>query len=147
MDFTKGVHAVQILNGDDEESTMFPEEVLLLNSDPNPERFIVSDADEELIILIKFNKSVDLKSFKIYALPLDDDSDIDDVAPPKQIHIYKLSHLNQDFEDIKGLKTIGGQQIGFLPVLWFYSRLFSGIIGSPNCCETKQMRTVLTPCC
>ena len=104
MDFTKVIHSVQILNRDDEESTMSLDEVLLHSSDPNPERFIVSDADEELIILIKFNKSVDLKSFKIYALPFDDHSNIDEASPPKQIHIYKLSHLNQDFEDIKGLK-------------------------------------------
>ena len=104
MDFTKDVHSVQILNKDDEESTISPDEVLLHNSDPNPERFIVSDADEELIILVKFKQSVDLKSFKIYALPLDDDSNIDEASAPKQIHIYKLSHLNQDFEDIKGLK-------------------------------------------
>ena len=104
MEFTKDVHSVEILNRDDEESTMSANEVLLPNSDPNAERFIVSDADEELIILIKFKQSVDLKSFKIYAVPLDDDANIDEASPPKQIYIYKLSHLNQDFEDIKGLK-------------------------------------------
>ena len=104
MNFTKYVHSVQILNSDDEESTMSLDEMLLHNSDPNPEKFIVSDADEELIILIKFTKSTDVKSFKIYALPLDDAANIDEASPPKQIYIFKLSHLNHNFEDIKGLK-------------------------------------------
>ena len=95
---------VQALNVNDEESTMSANELMLHNSDPNPGRFIVSDADEELLIMIKFNEFIDIQSIKMYALPLNDDMRITDASPPKQIHIYKLSNLDQDFEDIKGLK-------------------------------------------
>lgn len=103
MDLAKSIRLVQVSNRDADHSSMPSDEVVLYNSDPNPERFIVSDADEELLIVINFHHFVDIQSITVYALPLDDDLKIDDASPPKQIHIFKLSHLNNDFDDIKKL--------------------------------------------
>ena len=104
MDDLKDIRSVQVLNVDDEYSTLSPNGLLLSGSKPETNSFIVSDADEELLILIEFTHSVDLHSMKIYALPLDEDTEMEDVSPPKQIHLFKLSNLNHDFDDIKGLK-------------------------------------------
>lgn len=104
MDISKAVRSVQVLNIDDEESTITSDEVLLHDSDPNPAHFIISDADEELLIMIRFKDSIDIQSIKLYALPLNDDMKIEDASPPKQVYIFKLSNLDQDFEDIKRLK-------------------------------------------
>ncbi len=41
---------------------------------------------------------------KLYALPLDEDTEMEDASPPQQIHVFKLKNLNLDFDDIKGLK-------------------------------------------
>ena len=104
MDLSKTIRSVQILNVNHDVSTISADDLLLCNPDPNPRSFIVSDADEELLIMMKFNDFIDIQSIKMYALPLDDVMDIEDASAPKQIHIYKLSNLNHDFEDIKKLK-------------------------------------------
>lgn len=104
MNVSKAVRSVQVLNRDDAESTMSANEVLLYNSDPNPGAFIISDADEEVLIIIRFKHFIDIQSIQIYALPLDDEIEIEDASPPKQIHVFKLSNLDQDVDVIKTLK-------------------------------------------
>ena len=98
------LRSVRVVNIDDAESTMSANQVLLSNSDANPERFIISDTNEELLIILRFKDFVDIQSMKIYALSLSGEIEIKDASPPKQIHIFKLSNLNQDFDDIKQLK-------------------------------------------
>eukprot|EP01084_Bolivina_argentea_P160389 279301_1 len=59
----------------------------------------MSDADEELLILIEFKHLVSLKLIKIYAL----NNDHNDASAPKQINIYKLNNLNINFDDMQVL--------------------------------------------
>ena len=104
MDLSKAIQSVQVLNIDESESTISAEEVPLFDSIKDSESFIISDADEELIILIEFNQFIDLQIIKMYALPLSDDSEIEDASAPHQVHVYRLNTLHHDFDDIKGLK-------------------------------------------
>ena len=58
MDLPKSSQSVQLLNTDDSESTSSEEEAPLFDSIKDSESFIISDADEELIILIEFNYNI-----------------------------------------------------------------------------------------
>ena len=64
MDLSNYVEQVNILNIDHNASTLPPSE-FIINSNFN--KFIVSDKDEEMLILIKFRDIVSLKSMTIYA--------------------------------------------------------------------------------
>eukprot|EP01084_Bolivina_argentea_P098834 177666_1 len=92
-----------VLNVDKQLSTIKPEQI----SSKKPvsaKTFIISDADEELLILIEFKDIIQLHSLKIFALPNDSIEELADSSPPKDIHVYKLKHINVNFEDIKSLK-------------------------------------------
>eukprot|EP01084_Bolivina_argentea_P264144 447334_1 len=102
MDLYKTIKSLQVLNIDESESTISATELSVYESIKDSKSFIVSDVDEELIILIQFFQPIDLKSIKLYA----HDIEIDDASPPKQIHIYKINNLNYDFDDIKSLKSV-----------------------------------------
>ena len=91
-----------ILNIDKEESTIFGME-LIINTNINNESFIVSDADEELLILISFKEIIDLKSVKIDVLtPNNNDNEM---SAPKEIDIYKINNLNINFDDLTWMKS------------------------------------------
>ena len=64
--------------------------------------FIVSDIDKKMLILIKFNCIVSLKSIKIYANTNNDNDN--DISVPKTVSIYKLQSLNVNIQDIQSLK-------------------------------------------
>eukprot|EP01084_Bolivina_argentea_P118372 210045_1 len=99
----KFIKAICILNIDKKESTLSQEQIISEETnDLNNASFILSDADEELLILIEFKYMMNLKSIKMYALP--HDNCLENISAPKQVHVYKLSGLNIDFDDIKHMK-------------------------------------------
>ena len=98
----KHIDTVTILNIDKQEaSTNISPLQLFTQNEIQPSSYIISDADQELLILTKFKTNIDLLSIKIHALEMKHD-DLD-TSPPKQIHIYKINNLNVNFEDIKEL--------------------------------------------
>eukprot|EP01084_Bolivina_argentea_P249356 417392_1 len=65
--------------------------------------YIISDADEELLILIEFKQIINLQSLKLHALSNDNNEDLENASPPKHIHIYKAKNLNINFDDVQSL--------------------------------------------
>eukprot|EP01084_Bolivina_argentea_P292599 503043_1 len=67
--------------------------------------YIVSDCDEELLILIEFEKLTSVQNIIIYAPNIDvndiknDDEELD-LSPPKSVYLYKIKNLNVNFDDI-----------------------------------------------
>eukprot|EP01084_Bolivina_argentea_P168165 291700_1 len=107
MSINGQIESINILNIDRENSTISGNE-LIVNESINDESFIVSDADEELLILIQFRNQIDLQSIKIYSLKntinnMDEDEKID-ASQPKQINVYKIENLNINFNDLSNIK-------------------------------------------
>ena len=96
------IESINVLNIDEELSTASIKDIIS-NSDIDDE-YILSDADEELLILIKFKEQINLKSITLYASSNVDTVEDEEVSPPKQVHIYKLNHLNINFDDLSSLK-------------------------------------------
>ena len=97
------IETVNVLNVEEDESTLGTDKIITDNIDKNS--FIVSDADEELLILIEFPREVHLEWIKLHALPHDDSQDANDVSAPKNVSIYKLSDLNKQFEDFDDIEA------------------------------------------
>eukprot|EP01084_Bolivina_argentea_P011328 21174_1 len=101
--------SVNVLNIDKENSTL-PVNKLILNDTTHTSihknGFIVSDADEELLILISFEEITNLKSLQIYALTntIEELQDTMDISQPKEINIYKINNLNINFDDLSSIK-------------------------------------------
>eukprot|EP01084_Bolivina_argentea_P261820 442610_1 len=95
------VETVNILNIDTALSKLSAEQ-FISTTNPNYDKYIVSDVDEELLILIEFNQPIDLDSIKIHTLEHKHD-DLD-MSNPKEIHIYKIKNMNITFDDIKTMK-------------------------------------------
>eukprot|EP01084_Bolivina_argentea_P220681 373956_1 len=97
------IASVNVLNIDTDKSTISPHQLVgepLLNRN----NFIISDVDEEIVILLQFKTEVHLKSIRIYSLS-DTISNIDvDASPPKQINIYKIHNLGVNFDDLSAIK-------------------------------------------
>eukprot|EP01084_Bolivina_argentea_P309652 535671_1 len=102
MDLMPYIKTVNILNIDSVESTISPQELITKES-LNNDLYVVSDVDEELIVLIEFKKIIHLQKIKLYALKLEDEDN--DMSQPKQIQVYSVDTPNINFEDIKSLKT------------------------------------------
>ena len=66
MELSKVIKSIQVLNIDDSESTIKVDQLPKCGSIKDIKSFIVSDADEELIILIEFSQIIDLNSIKVY---------------------------------------------------------------------------------
>eukprot|EP01084_Bolivina_argentea_P076714 139065_1 len=101
MDLRALVKTVAILNADKASSTISATQ-LINNQEFDDKSFIVSCDDEELLILVEFADYINLKSVKLYSLqnPV---SEID-TSSPKQVHIYKISNLHLNFDDINAIK-------------------------------------------
>ncbi len=102
------IETINTLNADKENSTISGEQ-LIENKSINSESFIVSDVDEELLILIQFKTEIDLKSIKIYSLKntinnINETDDSIDASQPKQINIYALDNINVSFNDLSEMK-------------------------------------------
>eukprot|EP01084_Bolivina_argentea_P042367 78121_1 len=91
------IKTITVLNIDKQESTISPTELLTETGiDNSNDKYIVSDADEQLLILIEFKQIVHLKSMTIYSSPVES---ISDTSPPKNIHIFVTKDLNINFDD------------------------------------------------
>eukprot|EP01084_Bolivina_argentea_P201181 343924_1 len=104
------VKICSILNIDKNNSNIHASELCNVN---DCHSFIVSDSDEELLILIEFATMVKLETITFYAstndIELDEKNDINhndadnevyNMSAPKMISIYKTDHININFNDI-----------------------------------------------
>ncbi len=104
------IETINILNIENEESTISSQQLITNELLINDEEYILSDADEELLILIQFKKEIELKSIKIYCKQnsiekINDNNDNDiDISPPKDIYIYKILDLNINFDDLLSIQ-------------------------------------------
>eukprot|EP01084_Bolivina_argentea_P167888 291251_1 len=98
------IEDINVLNIDTENSTI--DVSRLVSTKINQNSFIVSDADEELLILISFKGITNLKSMKIYSLKsiIQSMEDEMDISQPKEINIYILNNLNINFDDISSFE-------------------------------------------
>ena len=103
------IKTLRVLNRSNEDSTISDKE-FGLNINKNDIKYIMSDADEELLILVEFKEEIDLDSITFFASSIseinpdyDDTEDID-YSPPKDISIYKIKNINKDFDDAKSRK-------------------------------------------
>eukprot|EP01083_Nonionella_stella_P022589 62476_1 len=103
MELQDYIKTINILNVEQQQSTTDAMGIVSQNK-PNDESFIVSDADEELLILIEFKEIIELHSLQIYALIPSNVGDQNELSQPKQVHIYRLASLNVNFDDMKSLK-------------------------------------------
>ena len=106
MNLQKSVESVNILNIDSDLSNMYGSQLITCDETKiSNKQYIVSDADEELLILIKFKNIITLKSITIYASTSEINiNDEEDISSPNQIHIYKLQNLSVNFDDIHTLR-------------------------------------------
>eukprot|EP01084_Bolivina_argentea_P264755 448585_1 len=100
------VDCISILNIDNEKSTISSQQ-LITNEPINDEQYIVSDTDEELLILIQFVKEIELKSIKIHYVQNSVNKIVDediDISGPKDVLIYKILDLNINFDDLLSIQ-------------------------------------------
>eukprot|EP01084_Bolivina_argentea_P306170 529013_1 len=102
MDLNALIKTFNVLNMDKERSTLSTE-ALISHKNTNNKLFVVSDADEEMLILVEFAKIVDLHSVKLHSLH-ETDNDNDDCSPPKAVHILKRDNIAINFDDINPQK-------------------------------------------
>ena len=106
MDLSGCVELIKILNINANESTLSPSQ-LITNS--NMKKFILSDEDEEMLILIKFQQIVSLKSMTFHATCHDVNENVngdlgdEHASQPRQVSLYKLPNLSTDFDNINSL--------------------------------------------
>eukprot|EP01084_Bolivina_argentea_P236894 398264_1 len=101
---TLNVKTCTVLNLDKEESTLSQDKIFA-NTDESA--YIVSEADEELLILIEFTEISQLKNITFCASKYvinSDEKDENDISAPKLVSIYKTKHLNINFDDITSIK-------------------------------------------
>ena len=72
----------------------------------NQALYLVSDADEELLIMVEFRQEIDLQSVTFHALQSPKE---EEYGAPKDIALYRVDSLNKDFDDIEYLK--GGAKL------------------------------------
>eukprot|EP01084_Bolivina_argentea_P276342 471524_1 len=102
-DLRSVIDTVLLLNVNKKESTISADELAFQES-VNYQSYVISDADEELLVLIKFNNLVNLRSIQLFALPpKNDEFDANEISPPNQVHLYKISNLSINFDDVQSL--------------------------------------------
>eukprot|EP01084_Bolivina_argentea_P271290 461561_1 len=96
------IERIKILNMDQKNSTITAEMLLDCNFNADKQSFIVTDSDEELLILISFKTHIKLHSMKLYAL-LQDKHEYN-VSAPGNIDFYIVNHAYINFEDLDTMK-------------------------------------------
>eukprot|EP01084_Bolivina_argentea_P263397 445812_1 len=108
VNLNNNIKTIRVLNRNESESTI-SDKAFGENIKPNKHQYIMSDADEELLILIEFKEDVDLETISFHAdieKKSDNDNDEEcDYSAPKQVYIDKIESLNLDFDDAKKMKN------------------------------------------
>ena len=102
MNLRKLIKTFEILNIDESESTIPSSSIYRRSKQNGANAYIVSDADEELMILIEFKQKINLRAIIVYASA---DHPSDEASPPKQLKMYKTNNINYNFDDIASLKA------------------------------------------
>eukprot|EP01084_Bolivina_argentea_P183640 316853_1 len=106
MNLSDHIKVLTILNLDKAESQTVDE--FKSQQTVSQSKYITSDADEELLILVKFEAIINLQSIKLHALSTTHSQLVDNeinVSAPKLIYIYKTPNINIDFNDISNMKS------------------------------------------
>eukprot|EP01084_Bolivina_argentea_P301913 521006_1 len=111
------IKTCKILNYDQNKSTITPQE-FVEGDKRNSTSYIVSDCDEELLILLEFKQEIEVRNITLYALPIvpidkknddedneGDDNDAINASPPKLVSVYKTKNLNIDYDDLNSMKA------------------------------------------
>lgn len=108
MNLSSIVDTVELLDIDEELSNPSTNaKILGSESGLDSSHYVVSDVDQELLILIQFKQMINLQSIKLYASKdnIDIDADeMDDISLPKDVYLYKLQNLNINFDDLDYIK-------------------------------------------
>eukprot|EP01084_Bolivina_argentea_P194683 334066_1 len=102
MSSRNSIRTVLIMNKDDAISTISNDK-LVFKDVFDQHHYVVSDVDEELIILIEFDGVIELNSVIIHAFSIIDDEI--DASPPKHVNIYRIENMSKTFDDIKQMKS------------------------------------------
>eukprot|EP01084_Bolivina_argentea_P191491 328929_1 len=104
MDLRRQIDTIRILNADINASTISPERSVSAETFTN-KSYILSDADEELIILVAFTNIVDLQTIKLHSFTnIHSQEHKIDTSPPKKLRVIKLDNINKTFDEVKTLK-------------------------------------------
>ena len=98
------VETITVLNIDEDGSSITTRQLLWNYDDQRntTKHYILSDIDQELLILIKFKTCINLQHLIIRSSKdIDVDEQETESSAPKQIHIYALQNLNVNFNDIR----------------------------------------------
>eukprot|EP01083_Nonionella_stella_P240474 840620_1 len=95
------VNTLNILNYNHDHSTVSHIYQTLLTSDTaKNDSYIVSNCDEEILLLIEFSQQIELHTMIIHALPSIQGSQ---VSQPHLIHIYKTDNISVSFDDVSSM--------------------------------------------
>eukprot|EP01083_Nonionella_stella_P274468 931695_1 len=101
------IETVQIFNIDKDISTTSSTSFISTsnkkqnNENIDNDSYIVSDADEELLILVQFKQITNLQSMTIYASTNGIDVENVDVSEPKKVNVFKIDNLRFNFDDVR----------------------------------------------
>eukprot|EP01084_Bolivina_argentea_P258590 436016_1 len=98
MNLSDSIKEFVVFNVDKEESTIASNQIAM-NPNINGKSYIISDADEELLILVEFHHITHLTNIKIHCLAHDDTT----ISAPKKVDVFKIKHLNINFDDIRSM--------------------------------------------
>eukprot|EP01084_Bolivina_argentea_P028201 52425_1 len=100
MNLKHTIKTFDVLNVSIDDSTVTTQAFL---HKENKESYIVSETDEEMMLLIEFNNKVNIESITVYAA-VGVEKNVE-ASAPKSIYIYKTNHININFNDIKLMRS------------------------------------------
>eukprot|EP01084_Bolivina_argentea_P311576 539363_1 len=106
MNLKPFVNTLNILNYSKDTSTVSNVYEVLLEDVAKSESYIVSDCDQEMLLIIKFNQDVIMEQITFHASSstLNHNNCKKESSPPKLINIYKTDNISINFNDISSLK-------------------------------------------
>eukprot|EP01084_Bolivina_argentea_P312470 540972_1 len=105
----RGVKTIRGHNTDNDASSITLQQ--LLQNNHNYKSYVISDCDEELMILIEFKYFVAVKSIQLYTFRESinyirhNTDDNYDASMPQKIHIYKIDNVDEEMADITKLPS------------------------------------------
>eukprot|EP01084_Bolivina_argentea_P057638 105289_1 len=99
---SKHINQFLIINIDKHKSTISANE-LISNKQIAHNSHIISEVDEELLILIQFTKIINLQRIELFECSNHKNDALRDASAPKEIRVYKIKHTNINFQDIQSI--------------------------------------------